>query len=169
METIVALIEGAVPLSSSHRPGSLLGKTLTQRSPCGSALKRSMERRSDTDTISASQDNVRLWNTADYFYETAEESMRRQKSRLPGFKIIAGHHGGTVSSMRMCFVCIVGLSTMDSCMGFEMLSGASGCEGIAQRKAWFSIRGAGSEGIRTERERTRTDSAWCPYRVKRYE
>lgn len=47
---------------------------------------------------SASQDNVRLWNTAEYFEESAEESIRRAKSKPP-FKIIAGHHGGIVSSM----------------------------------------------------------------------
>jgi transcriptional activator SPT8 len=46
----------------------------------------------------ASQDNVRLWNTAEYF--GPEESIKRKGSRPP-FKIIAGHHGGTISSMRM--------------------------------------------------------------------
>ncbi|WVF72598.1 hypothetical protein IAT40_007416 [Kwoniella sp. CBS 6097] len=44
----------------------------------------------------ASQDNVRLWNTAEYF--DPEESMRKKSSKPP-FKIIAGHHGGTISSM----------------------------------------------------------------------
>ncbi|WRT68201.1 uncharacterized protein IL334_005176 [Kwoniella shivajii] len=44
----------------------------------------------------ASQDNVRLWNTAEYFDN--EDSMRKRSSKPP-FKIIAGHHGGTLSSM----------------------------------------------------------------------
>lgn len=39
----------------------------------------------------ASQDNIRLWNTAEY-----EE---KKKGSRPPFMIIAGHHGGTVSSM----------------------------------------------------------------------
>jgi len=45
----------------------------------------------------ASQDNIRLWNTAEYFEQ--DGSVRRSKSRPP-FRIIAGHHGGIVSAMR---------------------------------------------------------------------
>ncbi|KAI9637216.1 WD40-repeat-containing domain protein [Dioszegia hungarica] len=44
----------------------------------------------------ASQDNIRLWNTVEYF--EPEDSARKAKSRPP-FKIVAGHHGGTVSAM----------------------------------------------------------------------
>jgi hypothetical protein len=44
----------------------------------------------------ASQDNIRLWNTVEYY--EPEESMKKSKSRPP-FKIVAGHHGGTISSM----------------------------------------------------------------------
>ncbi|ORY35329.1 WD40-repeat-containing domain protein [Naematelia encephala] len=44
----------------------------------------------------ASQDNVRLWNTAEYF--EPEENARKKTSKRP-FKIIAGHHGGIISSM----------------------------------------------------------------------
>ncbi|WVR07353.1 hypothetical protein IAU60_004394 [Kwoniella sp. DSM 27419] len=44
----------------------------------------------------ASQDNVRLWNTAEYF--EPDDSIRKSRSK-PSFKIIAGHHGGTISSM----------------------------------------------------------------------
>ncbi|WVW85841.1 hypothetical protein I302_107879 [Kwoniella bestiolae CBS 10118] len=44
----------------------------------------------------ASQDNIRLWNTAEFFDQ--EENMRKKSSKPP-FKIIAGHHGGTISSM----------------------------------------------------------------------
>lgn len=40
---------------------------------------------------------MRLWNTAEYYAQ--EDSMKKSKSRPP-FKIIAGHHGGTISSMR---------------------------------------------------------------------
>jgi hypothetical protein len=47
--------------------------------------------------FSASQDNIRLWNTVEYF--EPEDSARKAKSRPP-FKIVAGHHGGTVSAMR---------------------------------------------------------------------
>ena len=44
----------------------------------------------------ASQDNIRLWNAAEVFY--SEDSAKRSKGKTP-FKIIAGHHGGTISSM----------------------------------------------------------------------
>ncbi|KAK8854961.1 hypothetical protein IAR55_003701 [Kwoniella newhampshirensis] len=44
----------------------------------------------------ASQDNIRLWNSAEYF--EPDDSMKRSRSKPP-FKIIAGHHGGTISSM----------------------------------------------------------------------
>ncbi|WWC71767.1 uncharacterized protein I206_105726 [Kwoniella pini CBS 10737] len=44
----------------------------------------------------ASQDNIRLWNTSDYF--DLDESLKKKSSKPP-FKIIAGHHGGTISSM----------------------------------------------------------------------
>nr|ODN85992.1 transcriptional activator SPT8 [Cryptococcus depauperatus CBS 7841] len=44
----------------------------------------------------ASQDNIRLWKVAELFHP--EDSIKRSKARAP-FKIIAGHHGGTVSSM----------------------------------------------------------------------
>jgi transcriptional activator SPT8 len=50
-----------------------------------------------TNVIRASQDNVRLWNTTEYF--ELDDSIKRSKSRPP-FKIIAGHHGGIISSMR---------------------------------------------------------------------
>jgi transcriptional activator SPT8 len=46
--------------------------------------------------IRASQDNIRLWNTVEYY--EPEESIKKSKSRPP-FKIVAGHHGGTISSM----------------------------------------------------------------------
>ena len=49
-------------------------------------------------TSRASQDNIRLWNTVEYY--DPEESMKKSKSRPP-FKIVAGHHGGTISSMSM--------------------------------------------------------------------
>ncbi|TXT08271.1 uncharacterized protein COLE_05195 [Cutaneotrichosporon oleaginosum] len=44
----------------------------------------------------ASTDNIRLWNTVEY-YEPEEPA--KKKSSRPPFRIIAGHHGGTVSSM----------------------------------------------------------------------
>ncbi|WWD18894.1 hypothetical protein CI109_103349 [Kwoniella shandongensis] len=44
----------------------------------------------------ASQDNIRLWNSAEYL--APDDSMKRSRSKPP-FKIIAGHHGGTISSM----------------------------------------------------------------------
>ncbi|WWC63085.1 uncharacterized protein I303_105684 [Kwoniella dejecticola CBS 10117] len=44
----------------------------------------------------ASQDNIRLWNTSEYFDQ--DDSMKKKSSKPP-FKIIAGHHGGTISSM----------------------------------------------------------------------
>ncbi|OWZ40060.1 transcriptional activator SPT8 [Cryptococcus neoformans c8] len=44
----------------------------------------------------ASQDNIRLWNAAEVFH--SEDSAKRSKGKTP-FKIIAGHHGGTISSM----------------------------------------------------------------------
>lgn len=47
----------------------------------------------------ASQDNIRLWNTLETVeYYEAEEGIKRSRSRPP-FRIIAGHHGGIVSSM----------------------------------------------------------------------
>ena len=46
----------------------------------------------------ASQDNVRLWNTYDYL-QSDESMAKRRNTGLPPFKIIAGHHGGTMSSM----------------------------------------------------------------------
>jgi transcriptional activator SPT8 len=47
----------------------------------------------------ASTDNIRLWNTVEY-YEPEEPA--RKKSSRPPFRIIAGHHGGTISSMSEC-------------------------------------------------------------------
>lgn len=51
----------------------------------------------------ASQDNIRLWNTYEYFHDdkfaAGGEGMKK-RGGLPPFKIIAGHHGGIVSSMR---------------------------------------------------------------------
>ncbi|KAL1407334.1 Transcription factor spt8 [Vanrija albida] len=44
----------------------------------------------------ASQDNIRLWNTVEYYQP--EESIKKSRSRPP-FRIIAGHHGGIISSM----------------------------------------------------------------------
>ncbi|GMK58432.1 hypothetical protein CspeluHIS016_0504640 [Cutaneotrichosporon spelunceum] len=44
----------------------------------------------------ASTDNIRLWNTVEYY--EPEEPVKKKSSRPP-FRIIAGHHGGTISSM----------------------------------------------------------------------
>jgi len=46
---------------------------------------------------SASVDCVRLWNTADLW--NPESNMKKSKSGVP-FRIVAGHHGGTVSKIR---------------------------------------------------------------------
>ncbi|WWD02379.1 hypothetical protein V865_000418 [Kwoniella europaea PYCC6329] len=46
----------------------------------------------------ASQDNIRLWNTSEYFGQEESMNMKKRSSKPP-FKIIAGHHGGTISSM----------------------------------------------------------------------
>ena len=43
----------------------------------------------------ASQDNVRLWNTTEL---STSDDMAKKRGRPP-FKIIAGHHGGIISSM----------------------------------------------------------------------
>jgi transcriptional activator SPT8 len=51
----------------------------------------------------ASQDNVRLWNTYD-FLQSEDNMAKRRNTGLPPFKIIAGHHGGTMSSMSECGV-----------------------------------------------------------------
>ena len=50
----------------------------------------------------ASTDNVRLWNTVEYLDSSADEGKKR--SSKPPFKIIAGHHGGTISSMRESYL-----------------------------------------------------------------
>jgi len=47
--------------------------------------------------FSASVDCVRLWNTADLW--NPESNMKKSKSGVP-FRIVAGHHGGTVSKIR---------------------------------------------------------------------
>jgi transcriptional activator SPT8 len=46
--------------------------------------------------LSASQDNIRLWNIADAI---SQESSNRSRQSVQ-FKIIAGHHGGTISQIR---------------------------------------------------------------------
>jgi hypothetical protein len=43
---------------------------------------------------------VRLWNTADLW--NPESSMKKSKSGVP-FRIVAGHHGGTVSKIRTSY------------------------------------------------------------------
>ncbi|WVQ99819.1 hypothetical protein IAU59_006962 [Kwoniella sp. CBS 9459] len=79
--------------SSSTAPNLLR----TLRTPAESGLVSCVVAFPDGQHVAtASQDNVRLWNTAEYF--DPEESMRKKSSKPP-FKIIAGHHGGTVSSM----------------------------------------------------------------------
>lgn len=45
----------------------------------------------------ASVDCVRLWNTSDLWQP--DSNMKRTKSGVP-FRIVAGHHGGTISSIR---------------------------------------------------------------------
>ncbi|WVQ83902.1 hypothetical protein IAT38_006046 [Cryptococcus sp. DSM 104549] len=50
----------------------------------------------------ASQDNIRLWNAVEL--AQPDEAIKRGKHRAP-FKIIAGHHGGTVSSMVVDSTC----------------------------------------------------------------
>lgn len=49
--------------------------------------------------ISASQDNIRLWNTNEYFDIDETSSFRKVNRSRPPFKIVSGHHGGTVSAM----------------------------------------------------------------------
>lgn len=49
---------------------------------------------------SASIDCVRLWNTADLW--DPESNMKKTKSGVP-FRIVAGHHGGTVSKIRKLY------------------------------------------------------------------
>lgn len=73
-------------------------------------------------TNSASTDNIRLWNMTDVF-ET-DDSAKRRSSRPP-FKIIAGHHGGIVSSM--CEFCTAGEIQAD------LGSGADGFQWWTQR------------------------------------
>lgn len=45
---------------------------------------------------SASNDNIRLWNTYEYF----DEQQETKRKGVP-FRIIAGHHGGIVSAMNL--------------------------------------------------------------------
>jgi transcriptional activator SPT8 len=55
--------------------------------------------------LSASVDCVRLWNTADLW--NPESNMKKSKSGVP-FRIVAGHHGGTVSKIREYFFWKIG-------------------------------------------------------------
>ena len=86
--------------------------------------------------VTASQDNLRLWNTADVFNE--EENMKRKSSRPP-FKIIAGHHGGTISSMRKCLLGIffrrlkLMLDVDPTCRFLTTASGDRGWQGEATK------------------------------------
>lgn len=45
---------------------------------------------------SASNDNIRLWNTYEYF----DEQQETKRKGVP-FRIIAGHHGGIISAMNL--------------------------------------------------------------------
>jgi len=54
--------------------------------------------RSDMGLLRASIDNIRLWNVAE-----VSEFDRKVKSGVQ-FKIIAGHHGGFVSQMRVSYL-----------------------------------------------------------------
>lgn len=45
---------------------------------------------------SASNDNIRLWNTLEYF----DEQQETKRKGVP-FRIIAGHHGGIISAMNL--------------------------------------------------------------------
>ncbi|WWC90902.1 uncharacterized protein L201_005840 [Kwoniella dendrophila CBS 6074] len=80
--------------SSSNAPNLLR----TLRTPAESGPISCLVAFPDGNNIAtASQDNIRLWNTSEYF-DVVEESMKKKSSKPP-FKIIAGHHGGTISSM----------------------------------------------------------------------
>lgn len=58
---------------------------------------------------SASVDCVRLWNTADLW--DPETSVKKTKSGVP-FRIVAGHHGGTVSKIRESLLLFFGLGVL---------------------------------------------------------
>lgn len=54
----------------------------------------------------ASYDNIRLWNTADYFDQEPEDMALGRRGRgKPPFRIVAGHHGGIVSQMMVDPTC----------------------------------------------------------------
>ena len=63
----------------------------------------------------ASQDNIRLWNTVEYY--DPEESIKKSKSRPP-FKIVAGHHGGTISSMSKSYAVVHNQALTISCRSY---------------------------------------------------
>jgi hypothetical protein len=53
---------------------------------------------------SASQDNIRLWNVS-----ADAQAEATSRSRVAPFKIIAGHHGGTISQICMFLMIAFGL------------------------------------------------------------
>ncbi|KAJ9101144.1 hypothetical protein QFC21_003362 [Naganishia friedmannii] len=67
-----------------------MGKTGTKETP---SLLRTLKHPA---TSGASVDCVRLWNTSDLWLP--DSNMKKTKSGVP-FRIVAGHHGGTVSSI----------------------------------------------------------------------
>jgi transcriptional activator SPT8 len=84
-------------MASQHSPGLLR----TLRTPADSGPVSCLVAFPDGRHVaSASTDNIRLWNTADYYDPQKAELLT--KSSRPPFRIIAGHHGGTVSSMSEC-------------------------------------------------------------------
>ena len=81
-------------MASQHAPGLLR----TLRTPLDSGPISCVVAFPDGRHVaSASTDNIRLWNTADYYDPVLAEKLSN-RSRPP-FRIIAGHHGGTISSM----------------------------------------------------------------------
>ncbi|TYJ58233.1 hypothetical protein B9479_001058 [Cryptococcus floricola] len=75
----------------------------TLRTPAGSGPISSVVAFPDGQHIAtASTDNLRLWNAAELFQP--EDSIKRSKGKTP-FRIIAGHHGGTISSMIVDSTC----------------------------------------------------------------
>jgi len=90
--------------SSSSSPGLLRTlRTPTESGPISCIVALPDGRHVAT----ASQDNIRLWNTHDCFApEDIGGAGTKKKGSRPPFKIIAGHHGGTISSMRKWFLSV---------------------------------------------------------------
>ncbi len=97
---------------AGRRNGTIDIWDVRKTAPTAASVLRTLRTPSDSGPVScivafpdgkhvatASTDNIRLWNTVEY-YEPEEPA--RKKSSRPPFRIIAGHHGGTISSMSEC-------------------------------------------------------------------